>query len=161
RTVATVIDESDESRFGVVKIVATLLRRHEAKPASTTALLSRAGERCKNGHASEAVALARCAVLRGDAPAQATLVVAEALAASGNKAAAATELETFASACETNDPAASFDAVRRALDLRDGDATTAARLCDHYLAHANQLRSRSGDALAALKRLVHSAPSAG
>lgn len=156
-TIGGIVDRSDCDRFSVVKYVASLLREGSVRAMTTDRIVARAEEALGRGAGAEAVPLLRRALERGDAHPSVRVRYADALAASGNVAAAAAELDTYAASCESADPVGVFDALARALEWRAGDPSTSARLCDHYIRHANGLRNRVHEAVAALRSLVRAA----
>ncbi len=161
RSIAGIIEKSDCDRFTVVKFVAGLLREGSIRAMTTERIVARAEDALGRGAGAEAVPLLRRALERGDAHPTVRVRYADALASAGDLVAAAAELDTYAASCEGADPVGVFDALTRALEWRAGDASTAARSCDHYLRHANALRSRVHDAVAALRLLVRAAAGSG
>jgi outer membrane protein assembly factor BamB len=161
RTLAAIVEASDWDRFTVAKCVGAMLKHGAAQPVPTEDLLSRAEEAIERGVPHEAIPLVRKAIERGGTPPTTRLRLAAALETSGEPAAAASELDTYATSESENDPEGAFDALRRALALRGGDGPTAARLCDHYLLRRSRLPGRGPDAAEALRRLVHAATSGG
>lgn len=161
RSISGIVDKSDCDRFSVVKYAAALLREGAIRPMTTDRIVARAEDAVSHGAPAEAVPLLRRALERGDAHPSVRVRYADALAASGDVRAGAAELDTYAASFEAADPVGVFDALQRAMQWREGDASTAARLCDHYLRHANALRSRAHDAVDALRVLVRSAAASG
>ena len=160
-SVSGVIEKSDCDRFTVVKYIAGLLREGSIRAMTTDGIVARAEDSLGRGAGTEAVPLLRRALERGDAHPTVRLRYADALAAAGDLPAAAAELDTYAASFEATDPVGVFEALTRALAWRSGDLSTAARVCDHYLRHANVLRARAHDAVAALRLLVNTAAANG
>jgi len=161
RSITGIVEKSDCDRFSVVKYAAALLREGAIRPMTTDRIVARAEDAVAHGAPAEAVPLLRRALERGDAHPSVRVRYADALAASGDVRAGAAELDTYAASFEAADPVGVFDALQRAMQWREGDASTAARLCDHYLRHANALRSRTHDAVDALRLLVRGAGPSG
>jgi len=161
RSISGIVQKSDCDRFSVVKFAAALLREGAIRPMTTDRIVARAEDAVSHGAPAEAVPLLRRALERGDAHPSVRVRYADALAASGDVHAGAAELDTYAASFEAADPVGVFDALQRAMQWREGDASTAARLCDHYLRHANALRSRVHDAVDALRLLVRAASASG
>ncbi len=161
RSISGIVEKSDCDRFSVVKYAAALLREGAIRPMTTDRIVARAEDAVSHGSPAEAVPLLRRALERGDAHPSVRVRYADALAASGDVRAGAAELDTYAASFEAADPVGVFDALQRAMQWREGDASTAARLCDHYLRHANVLRSRVHEAVDALRLLVRSASASG
>jgi len=160
-SIANIVEKSDCDRFNVVRYVASLLRAGSVRAMTTERIVSAAEDAMGRGAAADAVPLLRRALERGDAHPSVRVRYADALAAAGDTVAAATELDTYAASYEAADPVGVLDALGRALAWRSGDASTAARLCDHYLRHANALRTRVHEAVAALRVLVRGAADSG
>lgn len=160
RALATVVAESDQDRFAVVKAAAHLLRQGALKAADTPSLSARAEELSRRGREPDALSLLRLAVARGDADPTLRQRLAAALTAVGDRAGAAAELEAYARAIEAADPVAAFDALVTAQDLRGDDVASTARTCDLYLAHAVRLSKRAEIARRALRALVAAATAA-
>jgi hypothetical protein len=161
RTVTALVAESDCDRFSVVKLVAVLLKQGALRSAATGDLVARAEDLLARGEAAKAVHLLRRAVDRGEAAPTVRVRLADALEAAGDLRGAAVELDTYAAARAEPDPVGVFDALRRTMRLRGGDASAAARICDHYLRHRSRLVDRAGDAQEALRRLIHAASTGG
>jgi tetratricopeptide (TPR) repeat protein len=156
-----VADASSVDRFGVLQVAVALLAGGAIRPVPSEDLVARAEDRLARGEAAAALPLLRRALERGDAPSHTRVRLADALEASGDPVAAAAELDTFASLGEEPQAAEVFEAIQRALKLRDGDPITAARLCDHYLRYRSLLKAKRAEATAALGTLIHGATFAG
>ncbi len=160
-TLDQVAERSDADRFTVLQVAVALLQGGAIRPVPSEDLVGRAEDLLARGAAAAALPLLRRALERGDAPPGARVRLADALEASGDPIAAAAELDTFAALADEGQAVEVFDALKRALALRDDDPVTAARLCDHYLRHRPWLRSRRSDALTALRTLVQGSSAAG
>jgi hypothetical protein len=156
-----IVETGDVDRYTVLRVAAALLEGGGVRPVPTEDLLARADDLLARGEAFEALPLLRRAIERGDAPPQARVRLADAFEASGDVPAAAAELDTFAQLHEQADAPAVFEALQRALKLREGDPATAARLCDLYLRHRPWLKERRPEALEALKNLIHGSSTEG
>lgn len=156
-----VAEASSVDRFGVLQVAVALLAGGAIRSVPSEDLVARAEDRLARGEAASALPLLRRALERGDAPPHARLRLADALEASGDAVAAAAELDTFAALGEEPQAAEVFEAIQRALKLRDGDPVTASRLCDHYLRYRSILKARRPEATAALGTLIHGATFAG
>jgi tetratricopeptide (TPR) repeat protein len=161
RNLTQLVEESDCDRFSVMKLIALLLKQGAVRAVDTEALVARAEDLLARGAANEAVPLLRRALDRGESPSRTRVRLADALEAAGDAATAAAELDTYAAANEAADPVGVFDALQRAMRIRGGDGSTAARICDHYLRHRYRLSDRMSDANDALRRLIHGATSSG
>lgn len=160
-TLDQVAEASDVDRYSVLQIGVALLQGGAIRPVPSEDLVARAEDLLSRGEATRALPLLRRALERGDAPPHARVRLADALEASGDPIAAAAELDAFAALAEESQAPEVFDALRRALQLRDDDPVTAARLCDHYLRHRPWLRAKRAEALEAVRTLMHGASAAG
>ncbi|MFV1958590.1 MAG: DUF4388 domain-containing protein, partial [Planctomycetota bacterium] len=160
RTLDQVVEASDVDALTVVQIVAALVQGGGVGPVATEDLLTRGKGCLGSGEAARALPLLRRAVERGDAPSTARLLLADALEAMGRRAAAAAELDTFAMRAQDEKPIAVFDALHRALQLRDGEMASAARLADYYIQNRPWLHDRRAEAVEALRTLIHGAVAA-
>jgi outer membrane protein assembly factor BamB len=157
RTLEDVAAESDVDALSVMTIAVALFQSGGIRPVSAEDLLARGEDLLSRGEAHQALPLLRRAIERGDAPPATRLRLADALEASGQPALAAAELETYVSTMDESRPAEVFDALARALRMREGDPATAARVCDYYLRNRPWLKERRGEALETLRRLIHGA----
>jgi tetratricopeptide (TPR) repeat protein len=157
RTLDEVADASNVDRLTVLTVATALLRNGGIRPVATEDLLTRAEDLLSRGDAHRALPMLRRTIEREDAPPEARLRLADALEASGSRADAAAELDTYANTLLDAKPLDVFDALHRAMDLRDGDTATAARLCDFYVENRPWLADRHTEALGTLRLLIHGA----
>lgn len=160
-TLDQVSETSDVDRYTVLQVSVALLQGGAIRPVPSEDLVARAEDVLAKGEAASALPLLRRALERGDAPPSARVRLADALEATGDALAAAAELDTFSALADESQAVEVFDALQRALSLRDGDPATAARVCDHYLRHRPWLRAKRTEGLAALRTLIHGASNAG
>lgn len=156
-----VAETSDVDRFTVLHVAVALLSGGAIRPVPSEDLVARAEGFLGKGEAAAALPLLKRALERGDAPPQARVRLADALEATGDAIGAAAELDTFSALADEGQAVEVFEALQRALALRENDPATAARLCDHYLRHRPWLRAKRSDALATLRVLVQGASAAG
>jgi outer membrane protein assembly factor BamB/tetratricopeptide (TPR) repeat protein len=154
RSVTALTADSDCDRFHVVKLLAILVRGGAVRRADTDQLVARAEDLLAHGEAAASVPLFRRALDREDGTPALRLRLSSALEALGDPQGAAAELDTFVAEVVQSRPGDAFDALVRALRLRGGDATGAARLCDLWLDRRVELADRQEAALDALRRLV-------
>jgi tetratricopeptide (TPR) repeat protein len=157
RSLEQVSTDSDIDQLSVLQVASALFQAGAIRPVSAEDLLARGEDLLARGEALPALPLLRRAIDRGDAPPEARLRLADALEASGRRMQAALEIDHYAAQADESQPAVVFDALHRALTLRDGDAATAARLCDFYLRNRPWLRDRRSEALNTLRHLIHGA----
>jgi len=157
RNLTQVAEVSTSDELTVVQVTAALVERGAVRAVPTPDLLARGEDLLSRGEAHKALPLLRRGIERPDAPPEARLRLADALVASGKREEAATQLDTFATLSEDSQPRTVFDALHRALTLRDGDMATASRLADFYLRNRPWLDDRQEQALEALRALIHGA----
>ncbi len=160
RTLNEVVRTSNVDELSVVQIVAALVQGGAVKPVSTDDLLIRGTDLLHSGDALRALPLLTRAVERGDAPLSARLRVADALEACGRRGEAAAELDQYALRASDEKPVHVFDALYRALGLREGELATAARICDFYVKNRPWLQDRQAQAVETLRKLIHGAVTA-
>ncbi len=160
RTLEQVVEASDVDDLTVIQVVAALLHGGGVRPVATEDLLTRGEDLLSRGESLRALPLLRRAIDRGDAPPEAWIRYADALEAAGRREEAALQLETYALKAEDVKPIGVFDALRRAMDLRKGEMGSAARLTDYYVKNRPWLTDRQGQALEALRTLIHAAVTA-
>jgi len=156
-----VAEASAVDRYSVLQVAVALLQGGAIRAVPSDDLVARAEDRLERGEAAAALPLLRRALERGDAPAHARVRLADALDSMGDPIAAAAELDTFANLNDEGHEVEVFDALLRALKLREGDPVSAGRVCDHYLRHRTLLKAKRSDALDALRTLIHGASSTG
>ncbi len=161
RSIAQIAETCFATPYAVTLIAANLQMAGGIRAVPTDDLMRRAEEELARGQAARALPLlARC-IERGDAPLEVRLRLADALEASGDPISAAAELDTFAALSEDDDAPGVFDALCRALRLRDGDVATATRVCDYYLRRRPWLQDYRAPALEALRDLISGSTSSG
>jgi len=154
RSIAQIAETCFATPYAVTLIAAALQQAGGIRSVPTDDLMRRAEDELARGQAARALPLlARC-IERGDAPLEVRLRLADALEASGDPAAAAAELDTFAALSEDDETPAVFEALHRALRLRDGDVATATRMCDYYLRRRPWLQDYRALAVEALRDLI-------
>ncbi len=156
-----VSEASAVDRYTVLQVAVALLQGGAIRAVPSDDLVARAEDRLERGEAAAGLPLLRRALERGDAPARARLRLADALDSMGDPIAAAAELDTFANLNDEGHEVEVFDALLRALKLREGDPVSAGRVCDHYLRHRTLLKAKRSDALDALRTLIHGASATG
>ncbi len=161
RSLEQIADTTDVDLYSVVQTIAALFQGGGIRPVPTDALLARANELLARGEAAAALPLLRRGIERGDAPPEARLRLADALEASDDPVSAAAELDTFAALSDDGNATAVFEALHRAMTLRDGDLVSTSRLCDYYLRHRPWLREYRRDAVEAVNQLVQAASAEG
>ena len=161
RNLEQLADASSVDLFHVAQVLAALFEGGGVRPVPTDDLIQRADERLREQTARDALPLLRLAIERGDAPVDARLRLATALEQSGETEEAAAELDSYAALNADRDPSMVFDALKRALSLRNGDVPTASRLCDYYLGNRSRLRAVKSEALDALRTLIQTGMNTG
>ena len=157
RPLKALANATDVDLYNVAQIVAAFYQGGGIRPVPTADLLHRGNELIRRGEAEGALPLLRRAIDRGDAPSDTRLRLAEAYEMIGEGELAAQELDTFCALSTDADAASIFEALQRALLLRNGDLTSAARVCDYYLRHRPWLGDHKKDALKALNQLLDAA----
>lgn len=161
RSLDQIAEAAHATVFAATQVAAALFEGGGLRAVPTDDLMHRAEDLLACGEAAAALPLLRRAIERGDAPLEVRVRLADALEASGQPAEAAAELDTYAALADTdlNAPAV-FEALTRALGLRDGDFATAARACDYYLRRRPWLQEYRMVATHALRDLIHGATAA-
>ncbi len=160
RTLDQVVGSSHVDELTAVQLAAALVQGGGIRPVATQDLMTRGEDLLTRGEPGRALPLLRRAIERGDAAPEARLHLADALELTSHRLEAAVQLETFAELADEEDPNTvhpRFDAMNRALELRDGDLATATRVCDFYLQHRPWLHDRKAPALESLKQLIQGA----
>ena len=120
RNLDQVAEASTSDELTVVQVTAVLAERGAVRTVPTQDLVARGEDLLSRGEAQRALPLLRRGIERADAAPEARLRLADALVASGNRTEAATQLDTFATLSEDTQPRVVFDALHRAMTLRDG-----------------------------------------
>lgn len=161
RSLDQIAEECHATAYDVTMVAAALFEDGGIRAVPTEGLMTRADDLLARGEAARALPLLQRAIERGDAPLEARLRLADGLEASGETLAAAAELDTFAALSDDHDATTVFEALCRALKLRDGDFATAARVCDYYLRRRPWLQEYRSLANHALRDLIHGATTSG
>ncbi len=161
RSIGHIAETCHATPYAVMLIAAALHQDGGIRAVPTEDLMLRAEDQLVRGEAARALPLLMRCIERGDAPTDVRLRLADALEASGEPAAAAAELDTFAALSEEDEAPAVFEALSRALRLRDGDFPTAARVCDYYLRRRPWLQEYRTLATQALRDLIHGGTTGG
>jgi tetratricopeptide (TPR) repeat protein len=160
RSLQDLASETHATLYAVMRIAAALFEAGGLRAVPTRDLLVRAEDLLARGEGTAALSMLRRAIERGDAPAEARLRLADALEAAGDREGAAAEFDTFAALSSEDDAPVVFEALSRALTLRDGDLATAMRVCDFYLRRRPWLREYRSHVSGALRDLIQGATQA-
>jgi len=147
--------------YAAMQIACVLYQGGGIRSVPTASLVARAEDLLARGEPAGALPLLQRSLERGDAPLEARLRLADAYEASELPEEAAVALDTYAALSGDDDAPAVFEALTRALRLREGDLSTAARVCDFYLRRRPWLQEYRELATAALRDLIHGATTSG
>ncbi len=160
RSLEDLAAETHGTIYAIIQIAAVLFEGGGIRAVPTADLIARAEDMLARGEAAASLPMLRRCIERGDAPVDVRLRLADALEASGDSTAAASELDTFAALSDENNAAPVFEALVRALELREGELATAMRVCDFYLRRRPWLREYSTQATHALRDVIRGASAA-